>query len=386
MRGVLNGYAINGASLPSWVVRSSVLVSAEATAFVSPTRTTFASVNADASVVVTLTGNQNIAARATASAACSSSVVPNAVYAGAAITDCSAYGSASVRRFVYGEAGGDAAASGEAIVAAALGEASSSSDASVILCSAHLIRPGRSLATGLLDGSAPGLVTRMTTILAESGVGYIRAEASVKLSGESFWRNDGYVIDKVGSCLASIDNERSIIIATLGSFEFGSSESTAKPFVIHPSAALRSGIASGSVTALLERRGRVNAIGSASWSITPELIKFGEAVDFASADCLSARGFWSANGFALGEAGVDAVVTPKRTTFGSSVDVCQASASAQGARFLLGYSENLSATAFVGKALAFSNADKPAPDDRVIVVSYEYRGIIVPYENRQVAA
>ena len=221
MRGVFNGYSINGSSLPDWLRYATVVAAAAASVTITPTRTTFAAAYGDASVVVTLTGNQNVAARAAGFTDSSSYARGNVIYSpGAASRTAQAVGYASVLRYVSAEADGDGTSIGLANAADALGESTASASSSSILCEAHRIRAGASLQPATLTATQPnGDVTRYVSVDADAGSPIGRAEAS-------------------GSSTAEIVQEKAVVSATLGSFQYGDATGQLSGFLRRPGASL----------------------------------------------------------------------------------------------------------------------------------------------------
>ena len=271
MKGTVNGFGTNGAALPNWVVRAVVVAVAAATVTVGQTRTTYASCYGDAAVSVTLTQTHTIQARATGTAVCGSNLTPHVVYAGHANVLATATGNGAVRRDVFGEAGGDARATGEALTAQAIGTASATAASTTDLALAHLIRPGRAIGTcAAAQSIEAGDVNRYARVTSALGtVTYTRGEASTKSSGASYFRHDGYVVGASSTCTAQTLQDRTVTIATLGSFVFGESVATSRAFITEPGRALGTGVCTATqVVATHIYRGRVNATSGASADIT----------------------------------------------------------------------------------------------------------------------
>ena len=133
MNGYINGFSLNGAAYPSWVIRAVVVATAAASFAVAPTRITFASAFGDAVVSVSLTQTQIIQARATATANASVDAKPTLEYAGASVATATAIGNAAVRRDVFATAGGDATCYAEALTAQAIADAQATMASSVVL-------------------------------------------------------------------------------------------------------------------------------------------------------------------------------------------------------------------------------------------------------------
>ena len=263
---MLNGYSVNGAYLPTWVVRAAVVAAAAATVVtVAPQRILLASAYGDASVVITLTETQVVAARANGTAGVtSSSVTPAVIYSGAVNANAAASGYALVVRVVQASAGGDASATGSALPNAKLGEVLASSASTVVTCDAHRIRPGASLQPVVATADPiSALVTRSPLaplVLSATATG--RSEASTKLNGESFYRHDGYVLNALASCTPTIDQEKTNLIASFGSFDYATGTGTSTAFVRHRAAASVTGVATIEQAAAT-RTAKATATGSA---------------------------------------------------------------------------------------------------------------------------
>lgn len=243
---MLNGYSVNGAYLPTWVVRAAVVAAAAAAVVtVAPQRILMATAYGDARVVVTLTETQVVAARATGTAGVTStSVTPRIVYSGAVDADAAATGYALVVRVVQATAGGDAYATGTALPNAKLGEALATAASTVVVCDAHRVRPGASFQpVGATADPIASLVTRsplLPTVTQAVATG--RGEASLKLNGESFFRHDGYVLTAMAVCTPTIDQEKTKLIASFGSFDYATGTGASTAFVRHRALASGTGV------------------------------------------------------------------------------------------------------------------------------------------------
>ena len=243
---MLNGYGVNGAYVPTWVVRAAVVAAAAAAVVtVAPQRILMATAYGDANVVITLTETQVVAARATGSAGVtSSSVTPRIIYSGAVDADAAATGYALVIRVIPASAGGDAFATGSALPDTKLGEALATAASTVVVCDAHRIRPGAStqLAVATTDPIA-SLVTRRTLLpTVATAVATGRGEPSIKLDGESYFRHDGYVLNAVARCVPQIDQNKMALIASFGSIDYGNSSGGGTAFVRHRALASGTGV------------------------------------------------------------------------------------------------------------------------------------------------
>lgn len=425
--GFINGFGLNGAAYPAWVIRAVVVAAAVASFNVEQTRTTFASAYGDAVVSVHLTQTHTIQARATSTASASVDVAPTLKYAGHSTALATATGNGAVRRDVFATAGGDATCTAEALTAQAIGEAQATSASTVVLARAHIVSPGRAVTPCVANGTAAGDVTRYPTVLAGWGeVLYRRGEASVKRSGTSFYELDGYVLDARASATGEIPQDRVKIVATLGSFDYADSTGTARSFIRHPGRAVGTGVNTAvQATAIHIQRPRVNAQASASATITgtrtvnPVATGSGDATAYApkarinhaakgsgaAAAVVSASGLRTANGYTEVWA---YAATAKAIEFGTQHPAA-ASASAAGsgtsaakqrhaghvgvtAQAEVGRAvptlriaarvDTTLATAIVGRAYALANSEVRAPDDRYMVPSAEDRGMTVYAEER----
>jgi len=329
--GFINGFSVNGAAYPNWVIRAVVVAAAVASFTVEQTRTTFASAYGDAVVSVHLTQTHTIQARASGTASAIVNVAPTLKYAGASHAQATAFGAGAVRRDVFASAGGDATCTGEALTAQAIGEASASSASSVVLANAHVVFPGRALTPCVATGTGAGKVTRYPRVLANYGeVVFTRGEASVKRSGTSFYGHDGYVLGATARATGTVPQDRIKIIATLGSFDFCDSTATSRAFVRHPGRALGTGITTAqSVVATHIYKPRITAQASATADITGTRNVLPTAYGAATATVYAPKGLVNHAGAGVGTA--------------------QASTSASGLRMALG---NVSASALASTARA----------------------------------
>lgn len=428
MNGYINGFSLNGAAYPSWVVRAVVVAVAAASVTVAPTRITFATAFGDAAVSVTLTQTHTIQARATGTTDTSSFVQPRLIYAGASTAEATATGNGAVRRDVFAFAGGDATCTGEALTAQALGEVDATAASTVVLADAHIIHPGRSLVLCEATGDGTADVTRYPTVVAGLGsVQYTRGEASVQRSGESFYRHDGYVPLATAGAVGEVPQDRVQIIATFGSFQYADCTGTAGSFVIYSGRALGTGVntpvqavpshihrptasgtadASGTATGTRNVLPMATAMADAAAQSPRGLIKHA-ARSVGSADVsVSATGLRTAFGSAIGTAGgesagnvvygvqhyMDGAGVGESTGSASATQNFKAATTGQvaeavsvlafAAKIRQGAVLDAVASALVGRATGFTNADVRAPDERLMIVPEEPRGMIVYLEER----
>lgn len=297
-----------------------VVAAAVASVTVAPTRITFASAFGDAAVSVTLTQTHTIQGLVDATAQTSSFVQPTLNYAAGSLAMATATGNGAVRRDVFATAGGDATCTGEALTASALGEVSATSAATVDLCLAHIIHPGRSSVLCEASGEGTGDVTRYPTVLAGLGsVEYTRGEASVQRSGEAFVRLDGYVPGATAGAVADIPADRVKIIATFGSFEYADCTGTAHPFVVFSGRALATGV-NTRVQAIAThiQRPTATGVGEATGTADGTRNVLPSSAGVADSTALAPRGLVRHAAGGSGDAESTVVASAAvRTTFGS---------------------------------------------------------------------
>ncbi len=425
--GFINGFPLNGAAYPSWVVRAAVVAVAVATVAVAPTRFTFAHAFGDAAVSVTLTQTHTIQARASGSAGSSVNVEPTLQYAGFSYAAATATGNGAVRRDVFATAGGDATCYAEALTAQALAEAVATMGSTVIDCAAHIVHPGRSLTPCEATGEAAGDVTRYPVALAGYGqVEFARGEASVKRNGTSFYEHDGYVLNATSTATSEIPQDRVKIIATLGSFDYGDSTGSATPFVKQTARSSATGYNTAVAAAgVLTHRPTAAAVGTANATATATRAAEPAATAEAGATHLTIKARVNHASHAIGTAEATVTATGVRMTIGDAQGIAQASVatgilfgtqhfangtgSSTGASNATAKQKHLAwatttaelgavgvlptwiqagrvndamATALVGSAKAVTNSEVKAPDDRYMRVPEEARDMIVYAEER----
>jgi hypothetical protein len=428
VNGYINGFSLNGAAYPSWVIRAVVAAVAAATFTVAQTRTTFASAFGDAVVSVHLTQTHTIQARASASASATVDVTPTLKYAGHSNATATAFGAGAVRRDVFGFAGGDATCTGEALTAQAIGEASATSASSVVRSDAHIVFFGRALTPCTATGTAAGKVTRYPTVLAGWGeVLYRRGEASVKRSGHSYYEHDGYVLLAKAGATGAVPQDRVKIIATLGSFDYCDSTGAARSFVKFSARALGTGVCTGlQATAIHNHRPRVTVQATASatvvgtrtvlpvatatatataYALKGQIIHASTGSATAQATVLSASALRTAKGYTevwayanvakpiengvqyrstvlVSANGTGTAAAKQRHAGLVNVSAQALSARATATHNQAGHVSDALASATVGRAYGLTNSEVPAPDDRSMSVPAEDRGMTVFAEER----
>lgn len=428
MRGTVNGYSINGAALPNWVVRAVVAATAAATVTVSQSRITFGTVNADANVVVTLTQTHTIAGRSSANAIVSSSLSPTLVYAARSNAVAQAAGSASIRRDVFAFAGGDATCTAEALTAQAIGAASATMASTVVQAKAHRIRPAASLRYAEASSSASSKVTRYTLIPTTGfGIGNGRGEASKKTYPNNYFKHDGYVLRAMAESTGQIPQDRVVTIATIGSFQFSEANGASNSFIRYSARSLATGITTRlQASAIHIQRGRVNALAQANITANALRTRQGAAVAFADVAPNAPRARILQASRASASAAAVVSVTQRRTAFAAAVSAAQSAVpfailygtqhrttvnalaettgiglafqrfagtslsaiaelqarSVDGYRIAAGSVSTTMASATVGRAFGLTNSEVLAPDDRYMRVSAEERAMAVAIEER----
>lgn len=427
--GAINSFSINGAAVPNWIVRAvGVVAVAAATVTATPTRVARASAYGDAVAQVSLSPTKTVVARANGTAGASYYLAPHLVYAGKSTATALATGNGAVRREIAGHAAGDAYATGEALTAQALGNASVSMGSTVVLCKPHIVFFGKSNVIGLASTvSGSGKVTRYCTASPTAGIGYTRGEASIKLSGNSYYNRDGFVPLATSGCVASVPQDRIKIIATLGSFTFAESTAQANTFIRYTARSNVSGLStSQTVDSYKILRGTANTTAQATATITGTRVALGivsaqagashlqiktrfvrdaAGEGAATATSISAIGKRLAMTYSIGLAGAEsnfALLGKQNKSTASNAAIATASLVASRVKYAAQSTGNIAqasvvnastaiktlgratgtSVAFVGKAYAVSNSDTSAPADRYMVVDAQLREMTVPFEDR----
>ena len=432
MNGAVNGFSINGTVLPSWVVRAVVVATAAATVASSePTRTTYASAHGDAAVVVSLTQTHTIQARATGTALVSSSIEPTLKFAGSSVAMATATGNGAVRRDVWATAGGDATCTADALTAQAIGEAQATAVSTVDLALAHIIHPGRSVTLCEASSSASGDVTRYAVAFLTYGyAGPSWGEASVKRNGNSYFEHDGYSL-ATSTAISLVDQSKTKIIATLGTFDFGNGTSGANSFIVYSARATGTAIntpqtvpathiyrptatatATATMTADATRvvmpaasglgesltygpkarikyvaTGTSNAVASVAQALAVRMAMAQQ--DGATAGATLAEGIvfgmqhWGASGATLADgASVKADASAAFAAQATGSLAMAVTLDSTATRIQQGQVSDVLATALVGRAYALANSEIRAPDDRYMIVGQEDRAMVVSAEER----
>lgn len=431
MNGAVNGFSINGTVLPSWVVRAVVVATAAATVASSePTRTIYATSHGDAAVVVSLTQTHTIQARATGTASVSSSIEPTLKFAGSTAATAVATGNGAVLRDVWATAGGDATCTADALTAQAIGDAQTTAVSTVDLALAHIIHPGRSVTLCEASGATSSDVTRYAVAFLTYGYsGPSWGEASVKRNGNSHFEHDGYSL-AASTAASLVEQDKTKIIATLGTFDYGNGTSDANSFIVYSARATGTAINTPQTVPVTHiYRPMSNASSTATGTadaarvVMPAATGLGESITYAP----KARIKYACSGAgAMGAGAVQALgvrmamaqqdgATARATlaegiVFGmqhwgetdgqmavvatqSKPDVAYAATgiASLGMGVTLdstptllefGQVEAVLATALVGRAYALANSEIRAPDDRYMIVGQEDRSMVVSAEER----
>lgn len=187
---MVNSHPLNGAALASWVKAATVAASVALTATVDATRVRLGTASLTAGATVSATAIRVLTGASTATSQAQGSVYPWYQGAGEAVLVGRATALAACERLVYAEAYGTATAMGSAIAESEVGEVIAAADFTIEAVATRN-RPGRAVLTAGAVIDPPAVVFGQTVNLL--AISTARAEASVKLSGEGFWRHDGYV-------------------------------------------------------------------------------------------------------------------------------------------------------------------------------------------------
>lgn len=190
MSGMVNSHPLNGAALATWVKAATVAASVALTATAEPTciRGGVASFTGDASA--SATAIRVFPGASTGASQALGSAYPWYQGAGEAVLVGRATALVACERTIYAEAYGTATVTGSAIAESEIGEVIAAAEFT-IEAEATRNRPGRVVITAGATIDPPAVVFGQTVNLLATSTA--RAEASVQLSGESFWRHDGYV-------------------------------------------------------------------------------------------------------------------------------------------------------------------------------------------------
>ena len=187
---MVNSHPLNGAALASWVKAATVAASVALTATVDATciRGGVATLTGDASASVTAI--RVFPAASTATSQAQGTAYPWYQAAGEAVLVGRATALAACERIEYAEAYGTATVTGSAVAESEIGEVIAATSFT-LEAEATRNRQGRATLVAAATVDPPAVVFGQTVNLLATSTA--RAEASTKLSGEAFWRHDGYV-------------------------------------------------------------------------------------------------------------------------------------------------------------------------------------------------
>lgn len=387
MSGTLNGSSINGSNSPAWVVNASVVAAALAVVIgsVDAKRTTYGRATGNASVSVSVTDHKEVFGYVTGLASTSSDAEPTVTYAGSCNKVATAVGYATVMRLVPAEATGLATATGFILVAQALGEAEVTAGSAVVQADAHVVKYGKANETCGATSSVVGSdITRYATLNSPlCGAIAASVDASVQLSGDSFYYHDGYC-DASGSCAGSIDPDKTDVITTIGIFDFGNSTADANAHVVH----YGQSNSTASCASVLARAQvffypTADAIASATLAANATRYVLPTATLSAGAALIGIKAKIKYAGSAIGNASATAVKALGGKLLSGEINAtAMAIANITATKIQYGSVTEAIANGLAGRAYAFSNADVRAPDDRYMIVAREDRSMVIQNEDR----
>ena len=416
----LNAGALDGSGQFRRVVSAAALgVVALSIASASGWRNAYGAAYGDAAVVVTLSGNQQVAGKATGKNSTSALSDSFVIRAGHGVGVTTSFGNGAVLRQTQSAASADGTAFGEAIVADVLGYSVSGALTSGA-ATPHVVHPGRVNQMCAAMGQVNAVANRMSPVyMLASATGF--GEATLQLRGESFKRLDGFARSSA-TAIPLLRNDYTAIMATYGAFDFSRTEGAAKSNIWYrASASTWAGANSNSVGNRIAFAYAVSQ-GSAAGSGHGQRIAPGKALKTAAAQHLSSRayvtyisksvGTANSNGLATGNTVWSgrvnttalAVTLPiawakHQWAFVNSATVAGVGNASGGVNYLAKAAKTAAAvsnsSAFVfangraiqsavayGMVIGFSNVDVLAPVSRLMRVEQERRAMQAPEENR----
>lgn len=418
----LNAGTLDGNGQLRRVVSAAALsVAALSIASASGWRSAYGAAYGDAAVVVTLSGNQQVAGKAKGENRTSAFSDPFVIHAGDVVGVTTSFGNGAVLRLSQSASSADGTAFGEAIVADELGYSDS-----VVLTSgsatSHVVHPGQVNQMCLAMGQADAVANRMSPVfMLASATGF--GEATLQLNGETFKRLDGFACSS-SAAIPLLRNDYTAIMATYGAFDFSRAEGAAKSNIRYQAAV--STWAAANSNSVGNRIVFANAVSqkSGAGSGHGQRIAFGNALNTAEAQHLSskahmayrskavvtANSYGLANGKILwsGRTNATALATALPIAWAkhqwASVSASTATApdvgSASGAvnyaaeaaktatavsnssAFVFVHGRTIQSAVAYGTVIGFSNVDVLAPASRLMRVEQEYRAMQAPEENR----
>ena len=269
---LLNGGALNGAGLATWVKSATVaaaltltMTAADGTRVKAGVAAPLAGATAQATPIRTTPGTVT-----TPLARAQGYLLTSVVYGGTASLTARSLSLAACERFVYATVEGVGTVDGYAVAESEIGEAAFPGSITGAATPSR-IRPGASQISAVVTATPAGAVFGQRLSLTAGATG--RVEASTRLSGDNFTRHDGYVEDVLASATAAI--AVSYLERTL--FLIETTSLTADAFRIRPGA----GVMAAAMTATVEYRWvallNVPLQGQASGSVTPLRVRPGQA-------------------------------------------------------------------------------------------------------------
>ena len=187
---MVNSHPLNGAALASWVKAATVAASIALTATADATRVRGGAASLTGGATVNAPAIRVFPAASTATSQAQGTAYPWYQAAGEAVLVGRATALAACERIVYAEAYGTATVTASAIAESEIGEVIAATSFT-LEAEATRNRPGQATLVAEATVDPPPVVFGQTVNLLATSTA--RAEASTKLSGEAFWRHDGYV-------------------------------------------------------------------------------------------------------------------------------------------------------------------------------------------------
>lgn len=387
----LNGSSINGSGLPSWVIRTGAVAAAIAVAVsVEPKRTAYASAFGNAAATVTVSQNKIVHGFSTGIGSSSADAEANVTFAGAVNGIAISTGYVAAQRTFQASASGNAGCTGYALAASLLGEATVSCGASIVDANAHRVQYGKSSVTcGATGTSAPDGVTRYGSVLAPASAIIASIDASIKLNGESFYRNDGYCL-AYANATGAIDPTKTEVITTLGVFAFGNSSAQANAFIIHPghSNATTSVTAQPVIATFIFNQAATADAAAYKVDANGVRVVLPTASGNASATANKPKGRMRYAAACIGMAEASSVLALGGKLLHADVGASAIASvvNCAGNTIQYGRVTTASATALTGRAYGITNSEISAPDDRTMFAGSEDRSMIVSGEDRLMMA
>ena len=418
----LNAGTLDGSGQFRRVVSAAALgVVALSIASASGWRSACGAAYGDAAVVVTLSGNQQVAGKAKGESSTSSLSDPFVIHAGHVAGVTTSFGNGAVLRLAQSSASADGTAFGEAIVADVLGYSVSGALASGSATS-HVVHPGRVNQMCAAMGQVNAVANRMSPVfMLASATGF--GEATLQLNGETFKRLDGFARSS-STAIPLLRNDYTAIMATYGAFDFSRTEGSAKSNIRYQAAVSAWAAANSNSVGNRTVFAHVVSQGSGVGSGHGQRIVTGKVLKTAAAQHLSSKAYVAYKSKSVGAANSDGLVNEKiiwvgranttalatalpiawakhqwafvSATTAIAVDVSSASggvnyaakaantvaAVSNSSAFVFAAGRAIQSAVAYGTAIGFSNVDVLAPASRLMRVEQEYRAMQAPEENR----